>query len=83
LSKETDMSYSVVPVTPETTPADEVPTHPTDTSREPAASLPATGGTPTEPAPADKGCGSTLAAGTLAILLAGGAMLSLRKRKEE
>jgi LPXTG-motif cell wall-anchored protein len=43
----------------------------------------ATEGEPDETKPADNGCGSTIAAGTLALLLAGGIVLTLRKKKEE
>ena len=69
------------PVTPDTDPAEET-SAPSD---DPITGVPAVtdGSEPDETKPADKGCGSTIAAGTLALLLAGGMILTLRKKKEE
>ena len=63
-----------------TDPADQTEAPSEDTiAKSPAATTPE----PDETAPADKGCGSTIAAGTLALLLAGGIVLTLRKGKQD
>ncbi len=87
VGKELETEAPETEPTPETTPADEVPTQPADSAgvEEPITGVPAvtTEGEPTETAPADKGCGSAIGAGSLAILLASGIVLTLHKKKEE
>ncbi len=68
--------------TPETTPADEVPSKPADSSvEEPITNVPAITEEPDETQPAGKGCASAIGLSALAVM--GCAALFFRKKREE
>ena len=85
VGKELETEPDETEPTPETTPADEVPTQPADSSvvEEPITGVPAvTEGDPTETAPTKgKGCGSVIGLSAAAVM--GCAALFIRKKKED